>query len=123
MAASAAESTRARLLAALDARQSELVDLCAEMVRIPSENPPGDTTAISRFVKDYLSEVGLWVREYAPRPERPNLVAALGLPDARPHLVLNSHLDTFPAGADGWEAISAQAPGPRGTTILLKRPR
>src|SRR5579884_331675 len=97
-----AQDTRARLLAALEARQAELVDLCAQTVRIPSENPPGDTTDITRFVRGYLQDVGLHVREFAPRPERPNLIAAIGPADARPHLVLNSHLDTFPAG-DGWE--------------------
>jgi len=97
-----AHDTRARLLAALDARQAELIDLCAQTVRIPSENPPGDTTDITRFVRGYLQDAGLYVNEYAPRPERPNLVAAIGPADARPHLVLNSHLDTFPAG-DGWD--------------------
>jgi succinyl-diaminopimelate desuccinylase len=103
MAESGARAARERLLAALHARQQELLDLCAQTVRIPSENPPGDTTAITQFVRDYLVEAGLYVREYAPRADRPNLLAALGPADARPHLVLNSHLDEFPAGAEGWE--------------------
>ena len=91
---------KARLLEALEARRGELVELCARTVRIPSQNPPGDTTAIARFVREYLEALGLAVREYAPKPDRPNLVASLG--EARPHLVLNAHLDEFPATGDGW---------------------
>lgn len=91
---------KARLLEALEARREELVELCARAVRIPSENPPGDTTAIARFVREYLEALGLAVREYAPKPDRPNLVASLG--EARPHLVLNAHLDEFPATGEGW---------------------
>jgi succinyl-diaminopimelate desuccinylase len=103
MAETSARAAKERLLAALHARQQELLDLCVQTVRIPSENPPGDTTAITHFVRDYLAEAGLYVREYAPRADRPNLLATLGPADARPHLVLNSHLDEFPAGAEGWE--------------------
>lgn len=94
---------KARLLEALERRQAELVDLCARTVRIPSENPPGDTREIARFVRGYLEGLGLEVREYAPKPDRPNLVAWLGDPDARPHLVLNAHLDEFPVTGEDWE--------------------
>ena len=95
------ESTGARLAAALEARQTELIALCARLVQIPSENPPGDTRAVAAFVADSLAAAGLAVQVYAPHPERPNVVATLGPPAARPHLLLNSHLDTFPAG-EGW---------------------
>ena len=49
MAETRARADKERLLAALHARQQELIDLCAQTVRIPSENPPGDTTAITHF--------------------------------------------------------------------------
>src|SRR5260370_13060831 len=101
MAETSARAAKERLLAALHARQQELLDLCVQTVRIPSENPPGDTTAITHFVRDYLAEAGLYVREYAPRADRPNLLATLGPADARPHLALHSHLAAFPAGAAG----------------------
>lgn len=95
------EQTGAGLLGALEAQQAELIALCARLVRLPSENPPGDTRAVAACVADYLTALGLAVQVYAPHPERPNVVATLGPPAARPHLVLNSHLDTFPAG-QGW---------------------
>ncbi|HLI27861.1 MAG TPA: M20/M25/M40 family metallo-hydrolase [Chloroflexota bacterium] len=95
------EPCYAHLRAAVAARQAELVALCARLVRFPSENPPGDTRAVAAFVADYLAAAGLAVQVHAPHPERPNVVATLGPAAARPHLLLNSHLDTFPAG-EGW---------------------
>ncbi|MBX5490185.1 MAG: M20/M25/M40 family metallo-hydrolase, partial [Chloroflexi bacterium] len=95
------ESAGTCLAAALETRQAELIALCAQLVRIPSENPPGDTRAVAAFVADSLAAAGLAVQVYAPHPERPNVVATLGPSAARPHLLLNSHLDTFPAG-QGW---------------------
>jgi succinyl-diaminopimelate desuccinylase len=72
------------------------------MVRIPSENPPGDTTAIAAFVANYLSTRGISVRTYAPRPERPNLVASLDSGIQGRRLILNSHLDEFPVVGANW---------------------
>jgi succinyl-diaminopimelate desuccinylase len=74
----------------------QLVELCAQLVRIPSPNPPGDTRAIAAFVRQYLAGEGLEVQGYTPDPGRPNLVAEVQGSDGGPHLVLNSHLDTFP---------------------------
>jgi acetylornithine deacetylase/succinyl-diaminopimelate desuccinylase-like protein len=31
-----------------------LVDLLTELLKIPSDNPPGDTTAIAAFISEYL---------------------------------------------------------------------
>src|SRR5438552_838763 len=63
----------------LDAER--LVRLAQDLVRIDTDNPPGNETAAARYLAGYL--------------------ARLGPPDARPHLILNGHLDTVPSGA-GW---------------------
>ena len=94
---------RARLLDELRRREGELVALCSEAVRIPSENPPGDTTAIAGFVEQYLDRRGLPVRSYAPWPDRPNLVATIGDGRDGPRLILNSHLDEFPVIPGDWQ--------------------
>jgi succinyl-diaminopimelate desuccinylase len=77
----------------------ELAKLCGRLVRIPSENPPGDTRRIAAFVVDYLRTRGFSPRVYEPRHGMPNVVARLGR--GRPNLVLAAHLDEFPAGS-GW---------------------
>lgn len=97
------EHVKARLLHELQERQNELIALCAESVRIPSENPPGDTTAIATFVQEYLAQRGCAIHTYAPREGRPNLIAMLDSGVPGPRLLLNSHLDEFPAVGGQWE--------------------
>jgi succinyl-diaminopimelate desuccinylase len=90
---------RADLRRDLDARHDEFVGLCADLIRRPSENPPGDTTELFAFVSDYLTRQGIAFDTIAPEPTMPNLVATFaGGAGAGPHLVLNGHLDVFPAG-------------------------
>jgi succinyl-diaminopimelate desuccinylase len=88
-----------RLRAELRRRRGELVDLCTSLVRIPSENPPGDTTRIAAFAARYLRERGFRPVVHEPRRGMPNVVASLGA--GAPNLVLSGHLDEFPAG-EGW---------------------
>jgi succinyl-diaminopimelate desuccinylase len=91
--------SKARLFAELRRRRGELVDLCARLIRIPSENPPGPTTELVTFIRAYLNARGIKPEIYEPQRGRPNLVATLG--EGRPNLVLAAHLDEFPAG-EGW---------------------
>src|SRR5688500_18987465 len=78
--------------------RDEIIDLVQRMVRIPSENPPGDTTELYAFVAGYLEERGLDFETVAPQAHLPNLVATLRGGQPGRHLVLNGHLDVFPAG-------------------------
>jgi succinyl-diaminopimelate desuccinylase len=90
---------RDALLGDLGRRHAELIALCARLIRIPSENPPGNTARLAAFIARYLGRRGIAVRTYEPRRGMPNLVATLGR--GRPRLVLGAHLDVFPAGG-GW---------------------
>ena len=74
---------------------NDLVELLAELLKIPSDNPPGDTTAIAAFISDYLKGYGVDVEVIVTKPGIANIVAIIGEGDT--HLVLNGHLDTFPA--------------------------
>jgi succinyl-diaminopimelate desuccinylase len=92
-------TSREDLIRELEGRETEFVELCAELIRRPSENPPGDTTLLFAFVRDYLTRQGIAVETIAPEPTMPNLVASFdGGAGPGPHLVLNGHLDVFPAG-------------------------
>lgn len=82
---------------------AELIRICQQLVRIPSENPPGDTRAIAGFVYDYLRAQGLPAKLVAPRMEMPNVICTVEGEGAGRHLVFNGHLDTYPAGdLSGW---------------------
>jgi succinyl-diaminopimelate desuccinylase len=68
---------RAQLESRLQSERDEIVDLVRDLVRIPSENPPGDTTAIMAFVTRYLENRGVDYEVVAPQPMMPNLVATI----------------------------------------------
>ena len=76
-----------------------VISLCQELVRIPSEDPPGDTRDIAGFIYDYCKKAGVEdCRIIAPHPEKPNVVATVEGTGPGPHVVFNGHMDTFPVG-------------------------
>ena len=88
-----------------DVRQSfdAVAELCAELIRVPSENPPGDTSALATLIEATLSAApGIEIRRVIAKEPAVNLVARI--PGERPgrRLVMNGHLDTFPVG--NWSA-------------------
>ena len=76
----------------------EVVSLCSEMIKRPSDNPPGDTTELAQYLKEYIEKkAGVEVMVYEPREGNPNLVATIEGSSPGSHLVLNGHMDQFPA--------------------------
>lgn len=97
-----------RVAGAMERRREEWLRIVSDLVSIPSENPPGDTTDIAEYLTDLLTDRGVPYEVIAPEPEMPNVVAEFegeaGVPDAGPHLAFNGHLDTFPRrNEDRWE--------------------
>jgi len=80
----------------IDERREEILQLCSDMVRIPSENPPGDMGQMASFLRGFLEERGFAVEAYEPEKGRINLVARIGA--GEPTLILNGHMDVVPAG-------------------------
>src|SRR5258705_7478276 len=87
---------KARLIDELRKRQAGLFALCSRLVQIPSENPPGDTSVLASFIKEYLASRRIPIEWHEPIAGRPNLVATLGSGSA--NLVLSGHLDPVPSG-------------------------
>ena len=73
----------------------ELTELLQSLIRIPSDNPPGDTTRIARFIQEYLIKNGISSKIIETKPGIANIISSVG--EGEPHLVLNGHLDTFPS--------------------------
>jgi acetylornithine deacetylase/succinyl-diaminopimelate desuccinylase family protein len=80
--------------------EAETLDLLRALIRVPSENPPGEEEAIARTLVSYFEDNGVPVRLREVRPGRPNVVAEVGSGDGST-LVFNGHLDTVPVG-EGW---------------------
>ena len=89
---------RARLVGWIDAERERQVDLLRRLTRIDTGNPPGDTRAAADLVRRFLGAEGVPCRTEAPRVEMPNLVSTFAGRRNGRRLVLNGHLDVFPAG-------------------------
>ena len=89
------------ILAWIERDQDQIVRFLSRFVAIPSPNPPGDTREAARFLLDHLKAEGFPADIRAARPDLPNVVGSFG--GHGPHLVLNGHIDVFPAGpAEAW---------------------
>jgi len=84
---------------------AELESLCRLLVQTPSENPPGDTTALAAKVEAFLAVLpGMQVKRVVAKEKAVNLVARLSFGRPGRRLLMNGHLDTFPAGdSAGWQ--------------------
>lgn len=99
-----------RLIAEVAARRDEMVELCRELVRIPTVNPPGDAYAVcAERLGRRLARRGFEVRYLRARGERGdsdryprvNVLARRDGVRPGPTVHFNGHIDVVPAG-DGW---------------------
>ena len=99
-----------RVSAAVDSAGDEIVAFAADLIRIPTVNPPGDHyEACARFIGEKLEACGFAV-EYVTADDRPehtaahprvNVIGRLDGHRAHPLVHLNGHFDVVPPG-DGW---------------------
>ncbi|GMX62766.1 ArgE/DapE family deacylase [Paenibacillus elgii] len=85
------------VLEEIDKRQDELIDLCCKLIQFPSENPPGDTRDISKFITDYLKEAGIETAAHESEQHMFNLLSTVGTKSDK-HLLFCGHTDVVPAG-------------------------
>lgn len=99
-----------RVLREVERATDESVAFTADLVRIPTINPPGEHyEACAHFIGDRLQDLGFAVEYFAAegRPEhtsrypRVNVVGTRHGTRPRPTIHLNGHFDVVPAG-EGW---------------------
>ncbi len=77
------------------------VQLTQELVRINSENPPGNEKEIAKYVFDYLGDLKVDAELVEFGDNRYNVITALGKGSG---LMLNTHMDTVPVGnLENWK--------------------
>ena len=94
----------------MSSHPANVVQLCQELVRIPSVNPDGDPgteqtgeRACAEFVGDFLRSAGAEVLFDEVEPGRPNVIGRFPSPPARPgqkkpRIVFAPHTDTVSVG-------------------------
>ena len=83
------------LIESIDQDKDKIINLLSELIRIPSDNPPGNTSKIAQYVQSYLRDFGIESKQYEPNEGNVNIVASFG--SGSPHLILNGHIDQFPS--------------------------
>ncbi|KAF3769723.1 hypothetical protein M406DRAFT_66194 [Cryphonectria parasitica EP155] len=87
------------LLDALTADEASHMAFLQSFVQAPSPNPPGDTRQAAAVIQTYLSSHNITTQTIAPRDVMPNVVSDFtGGGGDGPRLVMNGHIDVFPAG-------------------------
>lgn len=103
------DSVRERIREVMTGRRARQFDFLKELVRIPSEMPPGDTEPLARRLAEMLGELGFMVERHPVdealarrhgRDKLTNLVVRHRFGDG-PTLALQANGDTAPAGR-GW---------------------
>ncbi|MCK1305244.1 ArgE/DapE family deacylase [Bradyrhizobium sp. 45] len=101
---------KSELLLRLSEREREMVDFLRRLIRIPTPNPPGDTNEAVALIEQFLSGRGIAHEIVAPNSKMPNLIAQFAGDRDGARLVMNGHVDVFPAGdptkwtRDPWQA-------------------
>jgi acetylornithine deacetylase/succinyl-diaminopimelate desuccinylase-like protein len=106
----AKEEAQARLLAWIDAHFDEEVAFLQEMIRIPTDTPPGDNAPHADAVADKVRAYGWQAEKHAVPPEQvrdygmqsiTNLIIRRPYSADGPTVALNAHGDVVPPG-EGW---------------------
>jgi succinyl-diaminopimelate desuccinylase len=84
------------------AQEKEVINICRELVRIKSINPPGDELSIAEFITHILKKVGLEVELIRHSQKRASVLARLKGNCKGSAVLYNGHLDTVPTGVEKW---------------------
>ena len=74
------------------------IDICRELIRRSSEDPPGDTRQIASYIYSLLLSHGINCKIVSPHPQKPSIIANIIGEKPGKHVVFNGHIDTFPVG-------------------------
>jgi succinyl-diaminopimelate desuccinylase len=88
---------RQQLLKWIDEDREKIVAFLQDFVRAKSPNPPGDTREAVAHITGFLQAHQLPYRLIAPQETMPNIVGSFEGAAPGKHLVLNGHIDVFPA--------------------------
>jgi len=91
-----------RLLEAVDASRSEMIDFTRELVAIPSENPPGNEYArCAAVIAQKLKDIGLEPRMIEVPGTPPGYCVTAGHGEGERALYFHGHYDVVPRAAEG----------------------
>ena len=91
------EKTKEFLWNKIDEQSEDLISLCSDLIKINSENPPGNMEPITEYICNYLEKKEIPYEVVRPEPNKPNIIARLGNKNGKT-LLFNGHSDVVPVG-------------------------
>jgi len=76
---------------------SDVISLLSDLIKINSENPPGNETGMVDFLFPLLKDKGFSVEIVEPIKKRQNIIAVLDSKKKGKSILFNGHMDTKPA--------------------------
>ena len=77
-----------------------LIRLTQDLVRIPTQNPPGNEKGCAEYIHSTLNQWGVETKMISePFPHRPQIMATVNGREPGPTLILNGHIDVVPEGS------------------------
>jgi acetylornithine deacetylase/succinyl-diaminopimelate desuccinylase family protein len=96
-------SIQESLFKRIDSLKPNLIRLTQELVKTPSENPPGDERGVSEVVSKHLENLGFEIELVEAKPRRVNTLGRLNGAGNGRNFLFNGHYDTVPVGnLDFW---------------------
>ena len=77
--------------------KKDVVRLLKDLIKIDSQNPPGNERKITYFIRDYLKQLGISSKIYEFKKNRMNLVCQLVSKNSKKKILFTPHVDTVPA--------------------------
>ena len=103
-------TTESTIASYVDAHHAEQIDFLRQIVRVPSDTPPGNNNPPADKAAELLTEKGYIVERFAVPEQRvrdygmvsvTNLIVRHNFGNGGPTIALNAHGDVVPPG-DGW---------------------
>lgn len=91
------ENLKQEVIEYIDHNKDELFNLCSSLIKINSENPPGDSTEITEFIEKFLHENKFETERYESADKLYNIISSIGEGDGKT-LIYCGHSDVVPAG-------------------------
>jgi len=88
---------------AYDSTDEEALRHFLAILRLDTQNPPGNEVVVVDYLKNVLEEAGIETRVFALDPKRPNLVARLRGSGVRRPLLVMGHTDVVTVDAAKWK--------------------
>jgi succinyl-diaminopimelate desuccinylase len=91
------EDDKLNLINRCELEKEKIIKLASDLIKIPSENPPGDLREIMSFIESWLRKNGVNnLKILSADSIKPNIIAEVG--KGNPLIILNGHADVVQTG-------------------------